>query len=539
MTKESGEQFPPRPAWKKVLFLIIGIFGFLLLISGITLFFIDAPLRGYIESQLNRSLTGYSVELEGVDFHPLNFSIDFQNLILRQETYPDPPLLKIPSWTASLQWKELLKMEIVSDHEIVGPELILDFIQAKKEVEDATPIEDRGWQQALFALYPVTINSLHLKDGFLSYSDRTGGSPMEVNNIQLSAENIQNIHSPDGEYPSNIELEGTVHGTGRLHLAGKANFLAEPFPGVSVDFVLKHVQLEPFVPVASLVNVRIHSGNINGEGHFEYSPWRKEAKVTKLEAENPSLDYWENGKSVSLQQIKPQDSKKEAHDAVSVKEKPFRIVIEQAEVKNGEFSYVNQSTQPPYKIFVNHVDLHIGALGRSITDKMSEFSFSGKFMGSGNTTIQGDFRPEIQKPDFAIKLQIEKTEMKTLNKVFKAYGGFDVVKGKFSIFSELSVHEGQVKGYIKPFFENPEIYDFEQDKTDNLFIQMYEGFIGIFASILEEDTQDQVATKTDVSGNIKNMNVDSWELLGNLIRNAFIDALKPALENIKIHASKK
>jgi hypothetical protein len=52
-------------------------------------------------------------------------------------------------------------MEIVSDHEIVGPELILDFFQAKKEVEDATPIEDRGWQQALFALYPVTINFLH------------------------------------------------------------------------------------------------------------------------------------------------------------------------------------------------------------------------------------------------------------------------------------------------------------------------------------------------------------------------------------------
>jgi hypothetical protein len=31
-------------------------------------------------------------------------------------------------------------MEIVSDHEIVGPELIFDFFQVKKEVEDATPI---------------------------------------------------------------------------------------------------------------------------------------------------------------------------------------------------------------------------------------------------------------------------------------------------------------------------------------------------------------------------------------------------------------
>jgi hypothetical protein len=35
------------------------------------------------------------------------------------------------------------------------------------------------------------------------------------------------------------------------------------------------------------------------------------------------------------------------------------------------------------------------------------------------------------------------------------------------------------------------------------------------------------------------MNIDSWELLGNLLKNAFIDALNPALENLKTHASKK
>ena len=86
-----------------------GIMGFLLLLVGMASFFIDEPLRRYIETNLNKNLEGYTVKLEAVDVHPIGFSIDFINLILRQEANPEPPLLIIPYWNASIQWFEIIQ----------------------------------------------------------------------------------------------------------------------------------------------------------------------------------------------------------------------------------------------------------------------------------------------------------------------------------------------------------------------------------------------------------------------------------------------
>jgi streptogramin lyase len=68
---------------------------------------------------------------------------------------------------------------------------------------------------------------------------------------------------------------------------------------------------------------------------------------------------------------------------------------------------------------------------------------------------------------------------------------------------------------------------------------MYEGLYCKSAFVLEEDTQDHVATKTTISGNIGKMILDSWELLWNLLKNAFFGPLNPVFENLKTHASKK
>ncbi|MEO7863788.1 MAG: DUF748 domain-containing protein, partial [Nitrospirales bacterium] len=421
------------------------------------------------------------MKLEAVDFHPLGFSIDFENLTLRQEANPDPPLLIIPSWNASIQWTELFKKGFVSDHVIKNAEVVFLFAQAEKEVKDKTDVEDKGWQEALFALYPVTINTFRMEDSSFSYREQPDDPPLELTNLQLNVENIQNIRSPDGEYPSGMHLEGSINKSGLVSISGKANFLAKPFPGVSVDFDVNNVQLKPFIPLSSLLNVEIHSGTLNGRGHVEYAPWINIVQIAMLEIENPKINYVEKHSQKKAQKAKKDSQPQDGGDSKKSQD-PFKVLVESASVKNGEFGYKNQTTNPPYKIFFNQVDLQITGVGAPKITHKGELKLAGKFMGKGKTSIEGGFRPEVQHPDFDVKVEIEKTDMTTLNDVLKAYGGFDVKSGAFSLISELHTDKGRVKGYIKPFFDRPEIYDLSQDKTDNIFQQLYEGVVGAVAS---------------------------------------------------------
>jgi uncharacterized protein DUF748 len=521
-----------RPWWIRALILTSGIIGLILLLLGVTSFFIDESLRAYIETNLNKNLKGYRVELETVDFHPLGFSIDFENLTLRQEANPEPPLLIIPIWSASIQWTQLFKMEIVSDHLIKNAKVEFLLAQVEKEVKDTTDVKDKGWQEALYALYPLTINTFRIEDSAISYREQADDPPLELTNLQLKVENIQNIRSQDGEYPTGIHVEGSIHQSGFVSISGKANFLAQPFPGVSVDFDVNNVQLKPFISLSSLLNMEIHSGTLNGRGHVEYAPWTNMVQIAMLEIENPHINYVEKHSQKKAQKAS-QDSKSQDGGDSKKSQDPFKVAIESASVKNGEFGYKSQTTNPPYRIFFNQVDLLITGVGAPKITQKGKLKLSGKFMGKGKTSIDGGFRPEVKHPDFDVKLKIDKTDMTTLNDVFKAYGGLDVKSGKFSLISELHTDDGRVQGYIKPFFDQPVIYDLSQDKTDNIFQQLYESVVGGVASLLENAPRDEVATKTDITGDMENIHIGTWQLIWNLFKNAFVDAMTPAFENLK------
>ena len=61
--------------------------------------------------------------------------------------------------------------------------------------------------------------------------------------------------------------------------------------------------------------------------------------------------------------------------------------------------------------------------------------------------------------------------MRAMNNLLRAYGNFDVTAGLFSLYSELSVKNGRVEGYIKPLFKDMKVYDARQDHEKSLFHQ--------------------------------------------------------------------
>ncbi|MBI4003126.1 MAG: DUF748 domain-containing protein [Nitrospira defluvii] len=259
------QSLPTRRRWKRV-GIGLALCVVLLSIAGAC---IDDPLRGYIERPVNQSLDGYRLTIGSLDFHPVGFSIDLENVVLVQTQQPDQPILKIPLWSASVHWRDLLRGALVSDHRFERPSVRVTRAQAAEEAGDDWALKERGWQEALLERYPLEINALEITDGDVTDIDSSNSKPLRWQAIQFHAENIRNIESADHVYPSEIKLSAQVFDSGRLTVEGKADFLAEPHLGVDANVTLAHVALKDLLPLAGRMNLQVRDGILDAKGHVK------------------------------------------------------------------------------------------------------------------------------------------------------------------------------------------------------------------------------------------------------------------------------
>jgi len=126
-----------------------------------------------------------------------------------------------------------------------------------------------------------------------------------------------------------------------------------------------------------------------------------------------------------------------------------------------------------------------------------------------------------------------------MNKLLRAYGNFDVSGGTFALVTELHIKDGRISGYIKPFFKDTKIYDRRTDKDQGLFHQAYEMMIGGVAQLLENRPHQEVATKADIKGQVANPETSTWQIVAELIKNAFFKAILPSFEKGLTGAAKR
>ena len=81
---------------------LVGAVGLLVVAAVVVSYFIDEPLRRYVEQQMNARLQGYTVGIGGLDFHPLGFSVDLKDVIIVQDGHPEPPVVRVPALSAGL-----------------------------------------------------------------------------------------------------------------------------------------------------------------------------------------------------------------------------------------------------------------------------------------------------------------------------------------------------------------------------------------------------------------------------------------------------
>jgi hypothetical protein len=507
---------------------LVGAVGLLAVAAVVVSFFIDEPLRRYVERQLHAHLQGYSVRIGALDLHPLNFSVELKDVVLLQDAHPDPPLVRVPGLSAGVQWRALLSGRVVSDIQIQQPAVHLNLTQVRQEARDEVPVQERGWQEALQAVSPLQINELRVIDGEFTYIDADTRRPVRLSQLNVRAANIRNIKSEPGTYPSQLEVEAVLDDTGRVAFNGQADFLAAPHAAVQAELRLEQVELVQFQAVMSRYNIALKRGVLSTVGTIEYTPSVKIVHLHQATLDRLQLDYIHTAQTAAAEKRRAQQVKQMAQEASNAP--GLLIRADEVHLVKSTFGFVNRAAKPQYRLFLDNAEVHLRNFSNQFTEGIAVAKVTGRFMGSGRTVVGANFRPETQGPNFALAASIEDTDMRALNPLLRAYGKFDVVQGFFSVFTEMRVRNRAVQGYVKPLIRKVDAYDTQQDQDKNLFQQLYEAVVGGVATLLENVPRREVATKTDLSGPLENPQSNTWQVLVNLIQNAFFRAILPGFE---------
>lgn len=512
----------------KALLWVVGVLIALVLVVFIASFFIDEPLRRTTEKRMNQSLKGYSVRLPKLHFSLIGLSITLKGLTISQQAHPQPPVAEFPYLRASVQWREIFSGKLVGDMRLDGPKIHVNLKQLRTEAASKVPMKQKGWQQAFEAIYPLKINLLKITDASITYIDVDEKRPLKLTNLSLQADNIRNIHLPDKVYPSNFHLETDIFGSGHGTVDGRANFLAEPTPAVKAAIELVKVPLGYFAPMLARTNMKIEGGVLSADGNVEYGRKVQTARLKKLSVQGVRLDYIHAPETARAEKRRAEKVKEAAKE---VSNKPNLILtVEHFSLTDANIGFVNDYGGKEVRLFLSDANLYLDNFSNQFSKGPARARLSGRFMGSGVSEATAAFRPEDKGPDLDLYVKITGTQLVSLNDLLRSYGDFDVTAGTFSLVTELHVKNNRVEGYIKPFFKDMKVYDRRQDKNKGFFHRVYEMLVGGIAKLLENRERDQVATKADISGPLKSPKTSTWQVVVELVRNAFFKAILPTFE---------
>ncbi len=516
------------PSHRRRTWVIRGIIALIVIVVGLSYTISNEALRRYGERRINEHLKGYTVHVGRASFHPITLAVNLHDMTLTQDANPNPPVANIGRLRARVHWGALLKAAVVGDFLIDRPKLYINITNIQKEEESKVPLRQKGWQQALESIYPLKVNVFTIRDGDLTYVDEAPYKPLHLSRVFVQASNIRNIFFPESVYPSTIHLEGTIFDTGRIILDGNANFLQEPRPGIKAAVDVADMDLSYFAPIMSRGNISIRKGTLSAKGGLEYAPHVSQFDLKSLDINEADLDYLHLPQTVVAEQRRAEEALRAAKKLSN--QPTTKIRADVLTIKESSFGYVNKTSTPNYRVFIDHTEATLKHFSNQSAEGPAEIELKGKFMGTGTTRISGTFQPETKSADFTVDVAIENTEMVAMSDLFKSFGNFDIKGGFFSFYSELTIKNDTVNGYVKPLFRDMQVYDRRSAKEKSVFHKLYVGMVSGITKLLENRSRREVATKATISGSLDNPRTSTWEVIINLIQNAFIHSILPGFE---------
>jgi hypothetical protein len=515
---------------KRRLFWTLGLIFILALVLVAGSHYVNPMIRTRIERAMNRNLVGYHTHLRSAHLRLLDGTLFLYGLNVVQEGHPKPAVMEIPVLRVSIQWREVFSRRIVADCLLSQPTASINLIQLRSERARKITLKQEGWQRALETVYPFKINKFRIDTGTVTYIDSDPTKPIKFQHLNFVADNIRNIHLPEHRYPSTFHLDSVVFDTGHANLNGHANFLAEPLPSVLTRYRIDRVPLDPLDPPIKRVNLRVKDGVLSSEGVLEYSTDRKRAEAKQIQIDGVHVTYVHTPQTASAESSRFKTIKQTAARASNAP--GLLLEVHELQLNKSIVAFSNDDSDRRYVLYLSDFNAHLTNLSNHSGEGISNINAHARFMGTGASSLAGTFRPQKHGSDFDLNLAVGQASLPSLNDLLRAYGRFDVQSGNVSIYSQASVRRGAISGYIKMLFNDVVVYNREKDKNKPLLHQAYELAIGGAAKLLKNRSTQHVATEVKLNGKLNSPTTSTWEALGNLVSNAFVNAIEPGFERV-------
>lgn len=246
--------------------------------------------------------------------------------------------------------------------------------------------------------------------------------------------------------------------------------------------------------------------------------------VGDIDLEEPTLRFVKD-------KTEPKQIQKDTSDFRNVINKFMPLDINTLEIHYGIIKYIDKTSNPKVDIEMNNAHIlaeNLTTVKGGSTLPSTVTASADVYEGTLDLNIRLD--PFAKDPTFDLNTELKNTDLPKLNDFFKAYGKFDVSKGSFGLFVEIASKEGKFVGYAKPLIKDLKVIG-PEDLNENPLKIFWEGVVEGVGFIFKNQRHDQVATKIPIEGTFNKTKVYTWRAILDILRNAFVEALAPSVDN--------
>lgn len=207
------------------------------------------------------------------------------------------------------------------------------------------------------------------------------------------------------------------------------------------------------------------------------------------------------------------------------------IRVNRVEIHEGILGFRDPTSNPVVDIQMDRIEL----LALNLRNKYDE----GEVLPStvrvdanvygGTMALRMKLNPLAEAPTFDLNAELKGLELKELNSFMQAYGKFDVNQGNMGLYTEMAAKDGGFAGYVKPIIKDLDVVG-REDRKDNALRKLWEVVVGGVGGVFKNPKEEQVATKVRFQGRMDGPRTNVLYAVVDLVRNAFIQALQPAVD---------
>lgn len=249
--------------------------------------------------------------------------------------------------------------------------------------------------------------------------------------------------------------------------------------------------------------------------------------VSKIALEEPKLQFVQReSKAASQTSIDEswQDQIKKLY--------PFEI--NHFAINDGLIRYRDETSSPKINLYISSLDLNADNISNTTKNKErlpSDLNLNAVFLKSGKIRLKSKLNALSEPMEVDINAKLSNLNLKEINDFAKEYGNFDFEKGELDASLELAASKSNYTGYLRTVMKDLEILGSgDKEEGDSIGHRLWEGLAGAITGIFKNHGRDQFAARIPVSGSREQIKFNSWETIGSVLRNTFVQALSSDLE---------